>query len=111
MQCRRAHLPIGVILLRSNLHGITRRRREPRKIRKQIVALAENIGSFMSALSSCDKYANVASGIERDIGGIPRAAARLLDDRGRIIRLVQVHPTQADAVGNTGVPQALSPPG
>ena len=109
VQCRFAHLHIGVILVRSKLHGITRHRREPREIRKQIVALAENVSSFMSTLSGCDKYANVASGVERDIGGVARAAARLLDDRGRIIRLVEVHPPQADAVGNPGMPQALRP--
>ena len=109
VQCRFVHLHIGVILVRSKLHGITRHRSEPREICKQIVALAENVSPLMPALSGCDKYANVASGVERDIRGVARAAARLLNDRGWIIRLVEVHPTQADAVGNTGMPQSLRP--
>ena len=60
-------------------------------------------------LGGSDKYANVTPGIERDIGGEARAAAGFLDDRGWIIRLVEVHPPEADAGGNTGAPEALRP--
>ncbi len=63
----------------------------------------------MYVLGGSDKYANVALGIERDIGGVAGAAAGFLNDRGWIIRLAEVHPTQADAVGNTGAAQALRP--
>ncbi len=47
--------------------------------------------------------------IERDIGGVASATAGFLNDHGWIIGLVDVHPPEADAVGNTGAPEALSP--
>ena len=93
----------------SKFHGITQRRSEPGEIEKQIVASAENVSSRMSAVSGSDKYANVAPGIERDVGGEAGAAAGFLNDHGWIIRLIEVHPPEADAVGNSGAPEALSP--
>ena len=63
VQCCIAHLHIGAMLFRGKFHGITRHRSKPGEIRKQIVALAENVSSCMSALSGSDKYANVAPGI------------------------------------------------
>jgi hypothetical protein len=91
---------------RSDIHGI---RSEPGEMCKQVIALAENVSPCMSALSGCDKYANVAPAIERYIGGVARAAAGFLNDHARVIRLVDVHPSQADAVGDTGEPEALRP--
>ena len=104
-----AHLHAGAILFPRKFQGITWHRSETGEINKQIVALAEKISSCMSALGGSDKYANVAPGIERDIGGEASAAAGFLNDHGWIIRLVEVHPPEADAVGNTRVPEALRP--
>src|ERR1700722_18026013 len=63
----------------------------------------------MSLLGGSDKYADVACGIESDIGGEASATAGFFDDRGWIVRLVEVHPSKADTGGNTGAADALSP--
>ena len=57
---RLVHLHIGVIFSRGKFQRITQQRSEPGEIDEQIVALAKNVRSFMSALSGCDKYANMA---------------------------------------------------
>jgi hypothetical protein len=97
------------MFFRSEFQGFTWHRSKPGEIDKQVIAPLENISSFVSAFSGSDKYANVARGTERDICVVASAAAGFLNDHGWIIRLVDVHPPQADAVGNTGAPEALGP--
>ena len=76
---------------------------------QQIVALAEDLRSGMQVLGGSNKNSDVMGRIERDIGGVASAPARLLNDHGWVIRLINMHPPEADAVGNTGSADALRP--
>src|SRR5271156_4715220 len=90
------------MLVRGQLRGISQHRGKAGEIAKQIVAAAEELRSFVSAISGSKKYANSTPRDQRDIGVLAGPAAGLLHDRGWILGLVDAYPPQADAGGSTG---------
>ena len=61
----------------------------------------------MPAVRGSDEYASVSAGTKRDVSSEAGATAGFFNDRGWIIRLIEVHPTETDAVGNPGAPVHL----
>jgi len=80
------------MLFAGEFEGVTQRRCDPCEIDKEVVASVEDVGSLMPAVCGCDKYAGVAPGTERDVGGEAGAAPGFLNDRGWIVRRIEVYP-------------------
>ena len=110
VQGRVMHFGIGMIRFAREFEGVTQSWCDSGEIDEEIVGSAEKSWALTSAVRGSDKYAGVMAGTKRDVGGEAGAAAGFFNDCGWIIGFVEMHPAQADAVGNPGAPHALRPP-